>query len=243
MNEAEDKDGFEDTDGCAELDNDQDGIADKDDVCPLKKGVAEFSGCVDSDGDKLVDEKDKCPNEAEDFDKFEDSDGCPELDNDKDGIADAQDLCPNEPENKNGERDDDGCPDDIKAVLSGGKVVILDKIFFDTGKTTLKVVSNPVLDGVIKVLKENPLVKKIRVEGNTDDVGDEKKNLTLSEGRAKAVVDYIVKGGVEASRLESKGNGEGVPLAPIAGIDPKKQKKELEAAREKNRRVEFFVVE
>ncbi len=65
----------------------------------------------DSDGDGLVDSLDKCPNVPEDFDGFEDADGCPEIDNDKDGIADSLDKCPNEPEDFDGFEDSDGCPD------------------------------------------------------------------------------------------------------------------------------------
>ena len=67
---AEDKDGFEDEDGCPDPDNDKDGIPDV---------------------------SDKCPNEPEDKDGFEDDDGCPDPDNDKDGILDAADKCPLEP--------------------------------------------------------------------------------------------------------------------------------------------------
>jgi len=81
----EDRDGFEDGDGCPELDNDSDGIADL---------------------------SDKCPNEDEDPDGFEDKDGCPDPDNDNDGILDLMDKCPNAPETKNGVDDDDGCPDE-----------------------------------------------------------------------------------------------------------------------------------
>jgi outer membrane protein OmpA-like peptidoglycan-associated protein/opacity protein-like surface antigen len=65
----------------------------------------------DSDGDGIPDAIDKCPNDPEDKDGFEDSDGCPDPDNDKDGVADAIDKCPNEPETKNGIDDDDGCPE------------------------------------------------------------------------------------------------------------------------------------
>jgi OOP family OmpA-OmpF porin len=65
----------------------------------------------DTDGDGIADPQDKCPNEKEDLDGFEDTDGCPELDNDKDGIPDAQDKCPNEPEDRDGFEDADGCPD------------------------------------------------------------------------------------------------------------------------------------
>jgi hypothetical protein len=81
--EAEDKDGFQDDDGCLDEDNDNDGIPDA---------------------------LDKCPNQAEDFDGFEDEDGCPDLDNDKDGIPDSDDACPNEPEDGKGKRPFDGCP-------------------------------------------------------------------------------------------------------------------------------------
>jgi outer membrane protein OmpA-like peptidoglycan-associated protein len=58
-----------------------------------------------------LDTVDKCPNEPEDFDGFEDNDGCPETDNDRDGLADANDRCPNQPEDKDGFQDEDGCPD------------------------------------------------------------------------------------------------------------------------------------
>src|SRR6185436_765939 len=85
-NDPEDKDGFQDDDGCPDLDNDGDGIADA---------------------------QDKCPMEPEDKDGFEDDNGCPDLDNDNDGVPDAADKCPMEPETKNGYQDEDGCPDTI----------------------------------------------------------------------------------------------------------------------------------
>ena len=65
----------------------------------------------DSDGDGIPDDNDKCPNEPEDKDGFQDEDGCPDPDNDGDGIPDASDKCPNEPEDKDGFQDADGCPD------------------------------------------------------------------------------------------------------------------------------------
>jgi outer membrane protein OmpA-like peptidoglycan-associated protein len=65
----------------------------------------------DSDGDGIPDSLDKCPDQAEDKDGFEDGDGCPDTDNDKDGVPDAIDKCPNEPETKNDIDDDDGCPE------------------------------------------------------------------------------------------------------------------------------------
>ncbi len=65
----------------------------------------------DSDGDGYYDNEDQCPNEAEDFDGFQDYDGCPDLDNDNDGIPDISDACPNKAEDKDGYMDEDGCPD------------------------------------------------------------------------------------------------------------------------------------
>ncbi len=66
---------------------------------------------ADTDGDGITDDKDKCPNEAEDVDQFEDEDGCPDADNDKDGVPDVSDACPLKAETKNGVDDADGCPE------------------------------------------------------------------------------------------------------------------------------------
>lgn len=70
-----------------------------------------LGGWKDSDGDGIEDKLDKCPYEAEDFDGFQDADGCPDLDNDSDGIPDHLDKCPGEAEDFDGFQDDDGCPD------------------------------------------------------------------------------------------------------------------------------------
>ncbi|MEJ7602496.1 MAG: OmpA family protein [Kofleriaceae bacterium] len=129
--EPEDRDDFEDEDGCPEPDNDRDGIVDEDDDCPKvpedKDGFEDEDGCPegtkgDKDGDGILDNVDKCPEEPEDFDNFEDEDGCPDPDNDQDGILDVDDLCPNDPEDKDGFEDADGCPD-----LDNDKDRILDK--------------------------------------------------------------------------------------------------------------------
>lgn len=66
---------------------------------------------VDSDGDRVLDAVDKCPGVPEDFDGFQEEDGCPEPDNDQDHILDESDLCPNGPEDRDGVQDEDGCPD------------------------------------------------------------------------------------------------------------------------------------
>ncbi len=113
----EDRDGFQDDDGCPDIDNDGDGIVDSADKCPTraedKDGFRDNDGCPepDNDGDGVLDSADKCPNKAEDRDGFQDGDGCPDLDNDRDGIPDAKDRCPNKREDKDGFQDSDGCPD------------------------------------------------------------------------------------------------------------------------------------
>jgi outer membrane protein OmpA-like peptidoglycan-associated protein len=70
-------------------------------------------GTGDRDGDGIKDDVDKCPDDPEDYDGFEDEDGCPDPDNDQDGIPDELDSCPNEPETYNGYKDEDGCPDSV----------------------------------------------------------------------------------------------------------------------------------
>src|SRR5262249_7101118 len=67
----------------------------------------------DRDGDGYKDDVDQCPDDPEDFDDFEDEDGCPEPDNDKDGILDVNDKSPNGPETMNGFQDEDGCPEAV----------------------------------------------------------------------------------------------------------------------------------
>ena len=121
----EDKDGFEDEDGCPDPDNDGDGIPDVGDQCVNKAedkdGYRDEDGCPDpdNDGDGIPDKRDKCPNKAEDKDGFQDEDGCPDPDNDHDRIKDTDDRCPNEagPASERGcpikDADKDGIPDKL----------------------------------------------------------------------------------------------------------------------------------
>ncbi|MFT5684741.1 MAG: hypothetical protein ACI8RZ_005685 [Myxococcota bacterium] len=120
--QPEDRDGFEDHDGCPDRDNDNDGIVDALDRCPDvaedADGRNDSDGCPDEDddGDGLADDDDGCPTQPEDLDGFEDADGCPEADNDNDGIVDDLDSCPLRPEDGPGLFDADGCPDPAVAV-------------------------------------------------------------------------------------------------------------------------------
>ncbi len=126
--QREDRDGFQDEDGCVDADNDRDGVADEVDRCRDKAedvdGYKDDDGCpdADDDGDGIADGDDQCRNKAEDKDGFEDVDGCPDPDNDGDGILDDQDKCPGAPEDPDGYNDSDGCPDpdnDMDEILDG----------------------------------------------------------------------------------------------------------------------------
>ncbi len=235
----EDFDSFQDEDGCPEDDNDRDGLWDVADQCPNDAedvdGRNDQDGCpeLDRDNDGLDDDIDACKDEPEDKDRFKDEDGCPDLDNDNDGLPDTRDLCPLDAEVVNGESDEDGCPDDVKAVLVADRIVILDKVLFYTDTAKIIPKSEPILDAVLKTLIDNPQVKKLRVEGHTDDRGPDKHNADLSQRRADAIREYLIAGGIAPERLEAKGYGEAVPVADNT----------TDAGREQNRRVEFMIIE
>lgn len=116
---AEDRDGFQDEDGCPDYDNDQDGVPDVRDEAP--DAPEDYDGFEDADGvpdpdndqDGVLDRDDLCPDEAEDRDGYNDDDGCPDdfADRDGDGIEDARDGCPDDAEDLDEFEDDDGCPE------------------------------------------------------------------------------------------------------------------------------------
>ncbi|HEX5063973.1 MAG TPA: OmpA family protein [Kofleriaceae bacterium] len=232
--DPEDKDGFEDDDGCPDLDNDADGIKDVVDKCPMDpEDLDKFEdedGCPDLDNDKdgLADKVDQCPNEPEDKDGFEDDDGCPDLDNDNDTFLDKDDKCPLEfgvaP---------DGCPKKyVNVVVTKTKIEIKQTIFFEFNKATIKPVSFPLLNEVAQAMQDNPTIK-VEVQGHTDSVGNDAFNMKLSQKRAESVKAYLAKRGVSADRMVPKGYGETVPIADNRTADGRSQ----------NRRVEFVITE
>jgi OmpA-OmpF porin, OOP family len=229
----EDMDGFEDTDGCPEIDNDKDGILDAADKCPNEAGPLQNLGCpvVDKDGDGINDDKDKCPNEPEDKDGFQDDDGCPDLDNDNDGVPDERDGCPLDP----GPVENKGCPRKYSLVsITKDRIEIKKQIKFATGSA--KIVgaeSEKILDEVGQALKDTPSIKKVRIEGHTDSVGDDAKNLKLSQNRANSVMAALIKRKVDPGRLEAVGFGETKPIASNSTV----------AGKAENRRTEFNIVE
>ena len=166
---------------------------------PVAAVVVEKPKVLDRDGDGIPDDVDKCPNEPEDKDGFEDDDGCPDLDNDKDGIPDKQDKCPNQPETLNGYRDDDGCPDPGAewVVLRSDKIDIIERITFLPGQTTLSPVGLSVVKLVAMVMRGHTELARVRIDVRADGVGEE-----TMRGRAQEVVKTLAAHGVDAKRLK-----------------------------------------
>lgn len=246
-NDSEDMDNFEDADGCPDRDNDADGREDGVDTCPNDPedddGYMDNDGCPDPDNDKdgVADMSDRCPDQAETLNGNDDEDGCPDdqpsADSDGDTFADNIDRCPYDPEDLNQFEDDDGCPDErlknARVVITGSSIKIKDVINFDPGKSIILASSYTLVDEIALVISQHPELKKVRIEGHTDNKGDPLRNLKLSQSRAEAVVKYLVGKGIAADRLDAAGFGEQRPLAD----------NKTEDGRAQNRRVEFIIVD
>ena len=203
--EPEDFDGFEDEDGCPDVDNDADGI---------------------------LDIADKCPIEAEDFDGFEDEDGCIDLDNDGDGILDIHDKCINEPEDFDGVADDDGCPD-AEEIIGEGKFILKDDDIFSPNSAMIMVEGKKYLDEVVIQLQKFP-DEKWRIEGHMDSNGNKRFLRNLSLDRAKAVLEYFTYfGGLNREKFQVFGMGDNFPIGD----------NNTEEGRIENRRIEIIAEE
>jgi outer membrane protein OmpA-like peptidoglycan-associated protein len=243
---------------CPDLDDDGDGILNRDDRCPLEKGLAQYHGCPepDRDHDGVPDSVDKCPDEPGPKERQ----GCPVHDRDGDGVEDEMDRCPDQPgpaENHGcpiADRDGDGVPDDVDncpdeagpasnhgcplqqkqmVVITPEQLVIIkDKVHFAVGTARIEQDSHALLKQVAKLINDHPNIPMIRVEGHTDDRGGAKYNLKLSQDRANSVREFLISNGVRRERLEARGYGLTRPL------DTNSTKE----GRSRNRRVEFNII-
>lgn len=238
--------------GCPWGDTDADGVLDNEDACPDVAGPVENKGCPwgDADADGVLDNEDGCPNEAGPVE----NQGCPYKDTDGDGVLDKDDKCvdlPGVPENNGCPLDtdgdgvydtDDNCPETFGTVANSGCPEVTEAvqkalnnyaktILFETGKTSIKPVSETVLNDIVAILNEYPNAK-FSIEGHTDSVGSEANNMKLSEGRASSVMTYLIEKGVSSSRLTAKGFGETMP----------KDDNATKEGRANNRRVEINLV-
>jgi outer membrane protein OmpA-like peptidoglycan-associated protein len=205
--------------GCP--DTDGDGIADKDDMCVDAKGTKANKGCPDTDGDSVLDKDDKCTTTA----GSAANGGCPWPDTDGDGVLDKDDNCNNEV----GPASNNGCPlpiiteEAVAAINMSAKTILFefDNASFQSG------VSDQ-LDAIVAIMNKYPKAIFL-IEGHTDSIGTEKVNQKISDKRAAAVKAYFVEKGVDATRIETKGFGESMPVAGNM----------LKAGRSLNRRVEI----
>jgi OOP family OmpA-OmpF porin len=219
----------------AEVDSDNDGIADTRDKCPAVGGATRYGGCPvpDSDSDGINDDNDKCPavkglfrydgcpvpdkdrdGMTDDEDKCPDVagvaryQGCPVPDKDGDGINDEEDRCPD----VRGVRENNGCPLAVKAEVLTRVNTNARNLFFQTNSDKLLPRSFKALDDVVAVLNEDQALK-LDIEGHTDITGSDAINTPLSKNRARAVYTYIVSKGIAESRLSSEGYGSTQPKA------------------------------
>jgi outer membrane protein OmpA-like peptidoglycan-associated protein len=120
-----------------------------------------------------------------------------------------------------------------RVEVRSNKIEIREKIQFEYNKATIKEESHSLLNEIVDVIKKNPHIKKIAIEGHASSEGNDAYNLKLSDQRAKSVMKFLVDNGIADATLEAKGYGETKPIAD----------NESEEGREKNRRVEFNIVE
>jgi outer membrane protein OmpA-like peptidoglycan-associated protein len=239
--EPEDRDNFEDVDGCPDPDNDGDTILDSTDGCPDEPedmdGFEDENGCPDpdNDADGILDVNDRCPGKPEDVDSFEDENGCPDPDNDGDTILDATDGCPDEPEDMDGFEDDNGCPDPDndgdgfpdKSDQCPNKAEVLNGIKDDDGC--------PDKGKQLVVVQEEKikLLEKVRFAPNSDRfIGKQSFDILISVAavlKSRPTVKIRIEGhtdsvgGAQANRSLSKRRANSVTNYLIKqGIEPER---------------------
>jgi outer membrane protein OmpA-like peptidoglycan-associated protein len=129
-------------------------------------------------------------------------------------------------------RADRPAPPPARVVLTASAIQISDKVQFELGKAELLPVSFSLLDEVAAMMKDNPQIELLQVEGHTDSIGSATANKTLSNNRAESVRKYIIAKGIAKARLASKGFGPDKPIADNS----------TDQGREQNRRVEFNIL-
>lgn len=219
-------------------DSDHDGIPDDVDACVNepedKLGADPSDGCPlppDKDGDGIPDQWDKCPDVAEDKDGIDDGDGCREDDFDQDGVADVQDACPRAPGKPSPNPKQNGCPQSFE--FDGKIIRIKQQVHFKTGSAEILPDSFPMLQEIADLMKANQSIKRISIEGHTDNKGNADMNLKLSQARSDSVMAWLTQHGVESNRLEAHGYGVTRPIETNATAE----------GRAANRRVEFRISE
>ena len=237
--------------GCPRPDADGDGVFDDEDRCvttpmganpdpdPARRGCPDG----DDDNDGVLNSRDLCRTEHQTSNPDPDRVGCPERDTDGDRIPDRLDRCPSEPGMPNTENPArHGCPGLV--VLTNRVIRITQPVYFATAQDAILPTSFPVLEAVRMTIQATPDLRRVSIEGHTDDVNDDASNLDLSNRRAASVMRYLVEHGIDAGRLEAHGFGESRPIQPTTDSRGRPlRRRALDAARQANRRVEFRIVD
>jgi outer membrane protein OmpA-like peptidoglycan-associated protein len=224
--------------GCPLRDRDSDGVFDPDDQCPEQPPTPTADparrGCParDGDGDGVLDHDDRCPEAPRGAFPDPSRPGCPTPDADGDLVADATDACRDQPGVPSLDAARNGCPNAL-VQIRGGAVRITQQVQFNTNRDRIKRVSFPILQAVADTLRAAPFLRRVSVQGHTDNRSTPARNLDLSRRRADAVMRWLIEHGVAAERLESQGFGQAVPIAT----------NDTPEGREQNRRVEFRIVD
>jgi len=194
----EDMDGFEDTDGCPDLDHDHDGV---------------------------LDTSDNCIGEPEVHNGVDDTDGCPDSapDRDGDGIPDAKDRCKRKAETLNAEKDSDGCPENFRAKMATVTMrrveLVKPQLKFSAGQLTDSQ-SLKALDALAAGLVNQQGIFLVEVTVTTSQA-----DAAVGDARAKAVVAHLINKGVDKRRLQSKtevGTKPGVRFEILWSVKKKK---------------------
>jgi outer membrane protein OmpA-like peptidoglycan-associated protein len=252
VEEPEDADGFDDTDGCPDIDNDGDGIVDAADACPLEPedadGHLDDDGCADPGIDvvwRVVDESGVPIELAKVTVSIGDgvvmAGGNEVGDTLEAGVYIVEATAGTyEPVDATFELVE-GPPvehtvtlakkKNVKVVVSRDRIELQDTVNFETGRAVIKSDSFGLLDQAVQILVDYPEIERLRIEGHTDSRGSASYNEKLSAARAASVMQYFVDKGVDEGRLQSVGFGESRPLDPA----------KTEEAYAKNRRVDFFI--
>lgn len=223
--------------GCPEADSDEDGVLDSDDACPATPAGEvpdpERPGCPDSDfdSDGVTDSRDQCPEAHMGVHPDPERRGCPLPDRDNDMVPDVNDACPDEPGAPHEDPEKNGCP--TLVYVQNNQIHINRPVFFATASDRILPRSMPVMNALRDAMRASPFIRRISIDGHTDDRGDDDYNMELSMRRANSVMAWLVEHGVEPDRLEAHGFGETRPL-----IDDTNRR-----ARRINRRVEFKILD
>ncbi len=153
--------------------------------------------------------------------------GCPP-DRDGDGIIDSEDACPDAPGPKTDDPKTNGCP---KAAVVNGMIKISEQVKFATGSAKILKDSDELLGAVADIFLKHPEIKKVRIEGHTDNVGKAAANKKLSQARAESVKTWLTKHGIDKGRMTAIGFGQEKPIDDNT----------TDKGRANNRRVEFHI--